>query len=80
MSEQRTWTPEELEQHLQDGGPVSPSDRVWIEHPAKSISIWAENMSVRTYLRPRTHELRRERKISFAEALRILCNETQENK
>jgi hypothetical protein len=74
----KTWTPEELEQHLQGGGPVSASDRVWIEHPGKSV--WGENMSVMTYLRPHARELRRERKISFAEALRILCNEAQENK
>jgi hypothetical protein len=80
MSKQRTWTPEELEQHLRGGGSASPSDRVWIEHPGKIIPASAENISVMTYLRPRARELRRERKISFAEALRILCNETQENK
>jgi hypothetical protein len=63
---QRTWVLEELEQRLESGGSVSPSDRVWVDNT---------NMSVSSYLRTDAIVFGRERKISFAEALRVLCNQ-----
>jgi hypothetical protein len=65
---QKTWTPEELEQHLEAGKPASKFDRVWDGHT---------DQSVRSYLRLAAFELGRKRNISFAEAFRILCNEQQ---
>jgi hypothetical protein len=66
MEAQRTWTLEELKQRLQSGESVTPSDRVW---------DGCTNLSVRSYLKIDAILLRRERKISFAEALRVLCNQ-----